>query len=275
MRLSDVQITIEPRSLHQCVDLAGAYLRVHWWRVYGCAALFAVPSVTAIVFLSAGSAWALGAQLLTFVFVSRFAGAVLVGCVGPNIFGAPLSVVAGLRVYAKRAIGLSASLVFTVFAVVLLLGFGFVPGLLIAAASPFVPEVALLERLSGRRARARQKSLISGEYTTVLVHLLYLLILGGFASLSLFFAIDALAGVVLETPVFVNRVVDYASVGAFWALFSDGLVATTLAVCVWLVYPWLRIAWFFSYLDFRIRREGWDLELDLRREVQRWDGVRA
>jgi hypothetical protein len=42
-----------------------------------------------------------------------------------------------------------------------------------------------------------------------------------------------------------------------------------LASTWWLVYPLARLAWFFCYLDARIRREGWDVEIAFRVEARR------
>jgi hypothetical protein len=46
-------------------------------------------------------------------------------------------------------------------------------------------------------------------------------------------------------------------------------VVSALSATAWLVYPLARLAWFFCYLDARIRKEGWDVELAFRIEAGR------
>ncbi|MGE3164822.1 MAG: hypothetical protein AB7O52_07945 [Planctomycetota bacterium] len=275
MRLSDVQIALESRSLSQCSDLAAAYLRVHWCKVYAVALLFGVPTVVGVAVLAADSRISLLWQIVAFLFVSRFAGAALVAMVGPNIFGAPLSITGGVRGFARRAPGLVGGLTLRTCLVLILLFLGLVPAFLLAASSPFVPEVVLLERLGWRRMRVRQRELIAGEYSSVLARMIGLLALGCLGVVSLFFGLDALTHLIFETGIFVGRLGDYAALGAFGVLCADEVVAITLGICTWLAYPWLRLTWFFYYLDLRIRHEGWDLELELRREVEGWEGVGA
>ena len=42
-------------------------------------------------------------------------------------------------------------------------------------------------------------------------------------------------------------------------LAYDPLLVGTLSATWWLVYPLARLAWFFCYLDARVRKEGWDV----------------
>jgi hypothetical protein len=56
-------------------------------------------------------------------------------------------------------------------------------------------------------------------------------------------------------------------------MFFDPLVVSALSATAWLVYPLARLAWFFCYLDARIRKEGWDVELAFRIEAGRLQTV--
>jgi len=47
------------------------------------------------------------------------------------------------------------------------------------------------------------------------------------------------------------------------------MVVVTLQIAMWLTYPIIRLAWFFCYLDQRIRNECWDLDLQCRVEAVR------
>jgi hypothetical protein len=52
-------------------------------------------------------------------------------------------------------------------------------------------------------------------------------------------------------------------------LAYDPLLVGALSATWWLVYPLARLAWFFCYLDLRVRKEGWDVEIELRVEARR------
>ena len=59
---------------------------------------------------------------------------------------------------------------------------------------------------------------------------------------------------------------------AFDALgFSPVFAATTLAASLF-SYQLGRLAWFFVYIDVRVRRDCWDMELLLARESKRLEG---
>jgi hypothetical protein len=99
-------------------------------------------------------------------------------------------------------------------------------------------------------------------------------LLGYWASLSsgIFVILDLLSGTLLNRPVFLGRIfADGASRGDFLVqlLLDDPLFLTGLQLAVWIPYPLIRVAWFFCYLDQRIRSECWDLQVMLRSEAHR------
>ena len=52
-------------------------------------------------------------------------------------------------------------------------------------------------------------------------------------------------------------------------VYDDPKMLTAMQLTVWLPYPVIRLAWFFCYLDQRIRNECWDLQLQFRAEAVR------
>jgi hypothetical protein len=56
-------------------------------------------------------------------------------------------------------------------------------------------------------------------------------------------------------------------------LLRDPRCLTVFAAAVMLVYPIVRLAWFFCYIDLRVRRDCWDMELLFRQEARRLAGV--
>ena len=42
-----------------------------------------------------------------------------------------------------------------------------------------------------------------------------------------------------------------------------------LSICIWCIYPVIRLAWMLSYIDLRIRRDCWDVALKIDQEAER------
>ena len=59
----------------------------------------------------------------------------------------------------------------------------------------------------------------------------------------------------------------------FQFLWSDPIVITAGLAVAFLVYPIARLAWFFCYIDVRVRRDCWDVELQILQEAQRLEAV--
>ena len=53
------------------------------------------------------------------------------------------------------------------------------------------------------------------------------------------------------------------------SIVDDRAVIVLLQVALWIPFPIVRLAWFFCYLDQRIRNEFWDLDLQFREEAVR------
>jgi hypothetical protein len=56
-------------------------------------------------------------------------------------------------------------------------------------------------------------------------------------------------------------------------LWSDPIVVTAALAVAFLVYPIGRLAWFFCYMDVRVRRDCWDMELLIIQEAERLDAT--
>lgn len=54
---------------------------------------------------------------------------------------------------------------------------------------------------------------------------------------------------------------------------ADPRVGMVLVAVMWFVYPVTRLAWMFRYLNTRIQKEGWDIELSFRVEARRLEAV--
>jgi len=79
------------------------------------------------------------------------------------------------------------------------------------------------------------------------------------------------ASLVFQVDILIFRLgdIDFMA-GQFWDfLATDPRLLTVLTATALLAYPMTRIAWFLCYIDLRVRRDCWDLELGLTREAAR------
>ncbi len=65
-----------------------------------------------------------------------------------------------------------------------------------------------------------------------------------------------------------NYLIDVAAVIISFAM-SDPKVLAVLTAVVLSAYAIGRLAWFFCYIDLRVRRDLWDLEIQFQQEAQR------
>jgi hypothetical protein len=132
-----------------------------------------------------------------------------------------------------------------------------------------LPEVIVLERLRGVSARRRLGELVRPTYVEVLANRLALALFWAAAALALFAFVDRLCALLLGRPLFAGRIEPRFFGESLESLIEDPWSMALVTGTIWFVYPLVRLAWFFSYLDLRIRREGWDLELGFRIESRR------
>lgn len=275
MRLDDIRIPIEPRTLGECVDLSAAYLRRYGARILPLTFVFWALAMLLGWLITPSRESALLIHALLFFLCSKLLGSALVVCVGYHVFGAPFRVRDGLIALARHGVRLTIRFTSLGVVTLVLLCFGGLPGLLFGVAVPFVPELLLLEQLKGKRSHRRTRDLLRNSYGALVVRAGGLILVGCVLWLGAFATLDMGCAVLFERPVFLGRIADFAGVGLLASLLSEPEVIFLSTFCLWLVYPLLRVAWFFCYLDIRIRGEAWDVELDFRREAQRLEEVVA
>lgn len=271
MRIEAATIVIEPRSVGACLDLAVLFYRRHAREILKLTLVFALPATLLCYRIAHRSDSGLFWGGVVFFFLSPFLGAALVVGAGRGVFGEPFEAGSALRAVGARLGRLLAAVLISR-AVIVLCGALCVgiPGLFPAVYYGFLPELLLLEDLKGRRARQRLSDIVRRTYVDLTVRALSILAFMTAMVLSLFTLLDQASGILLGLPILFGR----ASGALFWEemralVFYDPWVLSVLSVTAWLVYPLARLAWFFCYLDVRIRKEGWDVELDFRSEAER------
>jgi hypothetical protein len=272
MKVERLTLPIEPRSLSGCLDLAVQFNRAWFRPLAGLLGEVAVPALALTVGLSLVTDRGLLYGLLVYFVLSPLLGSLIVAGAGQHVFGDPFEVGRALRLFGSHAWRLSFHLL--VSRVVIGLGsLLVVVGLLLVPRYGFLPEVVLLERLRGPRLRQRLSELRRGvasslEWSVVVI--------GGFQlvlTIATFVLVDLACGYLLGLPILINRDPGVTRVGdVLDRLLWDPLPVTVLCGLLWASYPLARLAWFFGYLDQRIRNECWDVELEFRREARRIAG---
>jgi hypothetical protein len=140
----------------------------------------------------------------------------------------------------------------------------------LAARYGFLSEVLILEQLRGMKIGKRLEEILKRTHVEACGRYLAIASFAFLASTVLFLFLDLTSQLVFGVPIFLAKVswaVAYEDV--INLLSYDPLLVVALASTWWLVYPLARLAWFFCYLDARIRREGWDVEIAFRVEARR------
>ncbi len=271
MRLDGAIFSIEQRPVGGCIDLAVVFLREHFLAVLRLLACFAVPSVLLTWWLISEAEWTTSGCLFLFAMVSPFCGAALVGAAGRRVFGERFSTRTGLRLVLKRLpallLLLTAVRLLTVGGLFLLL----LPGYLIATRYGFLSEILMLELCPLRKYETRLNDLLNGTFWKLVGRLVMILIFFSTVAVSLFLFVDLAASTLFSWPILSGRIssVAYLDRELQTLLTVDPRVGTVLVAVLWLVYPVARLAWMFCYLDVRILKEGWDVELNFRIEARR------
>jgi len=275
VKLDSAIISIEQRSIGGCIDLAIAFVREHFVPVFRLVAWFAVPSVALTWWLITRQDWTLAGCLVLFAFECPVLGAALVGAAGHRVFGDPFSTRTGVRLLAGRML-LILPLLIVFRAVTLVAAFLLIfPAYMVATRYGFLAEALLLEECPARRYETRMNDLTGENFIGLVGRLIALVLFFSVAVTSLFMLIDIACGTLFGLPILSGRISDTAYVAEeiTTLLTYDPRVAMVLVATLWLVYPVTRLAWMFCYLDRRIQREGWDVELDFRVEAGRLEAA--
>ena len=270
MRLEAATLALEPRSVGECIDLAILFYRRHARKLLSLSLLFgAVPVAAGVVASSSGTGW-LWSGLL-FVFVSPFLGACVVAGAGHHVFGEEFTVKSALRNVGARlgtlALLLPAARIAYGAVSVMCWGLLTVP---VATRYGFLSEVVILEQLKGYRIATRCAEILRDMYVDACGRYVAIAAFAFGVSSTLFILIDLGSQVLFGIPIFAAKVSWAVAADDILNLLAyDPLLVGALSATWWLVYPLARLAWFFCYLDTRVRKEGWDVEIALRVEARR------
>ncbi|RCS52804.1 hypothetical protein DTL42_08190 [Bremerella cremea] len=285
MQLDKTRIAIRERELLEIYDLALIVMRVYWWKIIQALAITAVP----LTLINAGLLWAMQPDLV----INETAGMFIVYMVmaiflEAPLAGIPITVLLGDALFhdkpdwRRMCTGLW-PVIPRIFWVVFLLR-GILPGMLLlfwasfeeafspllllillcGYASvlriwrPYIGEILVLEK---NPVFGKQKGAITVGLRSASLHnpnFGDLLIRGMASSIS----------ILLAGSIVMNIFGIRGFVFGRWN-WDEVFLFVWFPLGLWLVVAFMTVVRFLCYLDLRIRREGWEVELVLRAEAAR------
>ncbi|HEY2252763.1 MAG TPA: hypothetical protein VGH74_16940 [Planctomycetaceae bacterium] len=284
MRFDRVAVPLAPRSTSNCLDLAVCFLRQYFRPIAGLWITVAVPGCALTYWLihHFEAAYDVGLPLAALVFfglTSPF-GVLLMAGAGPCAFGEPFTHRGTWARLGWRGVGLLLRGIALRLAIALGLVLFLFPGIYLAVRTGFFVEQSVLSKMAKHLHDRKTDELLQGEIGDLFLRsagivlfcgLLWMVLLltADFASSHLLGLPILLGRLNTDTSYFENHVDEFGHAMDF--LWSDPIVVTAALAVAFLVYPIGRLAWFFCYIDVRVRRDCWDMELSIIQEAERLD----
>jgi len=275
MQLDGALFVIERRSVGRCIDLAVAFFREHMLTLLRLTAVFGVPSCAFVWWATEHTARGLFTNIMVFSCVSPLlGGALAVGC-GQRVFGSPLTVAGCLAKLWQRVFTLMFVALIVRLGCFMFVWFFVIPAILLANRYGFMPELLYLEQVKWTKAEKRLSVLTKSYFSDLMGRMMIISFFYMITVISMFAIADTVGTLLLGSPILFSRL----TFGPDWLpemwdlLWTDALITTVVHASLWLAYPICRLAWLFCYLDLRIRREGWDIDLDCRIEAKRLEAA--
>lgn len=284
MKLDRATMSWEPRTVSSCLDLALLLIGRHLPVFLAVWAVFAAPAGALIYRVAQVSSFSFFWTVVILALFSVPLGVCQVVLALHVAFGEPVrlgnilweglvrqAVVTWPMCLLGRPLQLLGAL------------FCLFPGWMLALALGFVAESRLLRTARLQSHDHRTSELVQQEFGNLVLRNTALWVLGGMLWVTLLITGDCAAILFVGvSPVF-GRIAEAMHnpwqrpefdefFFDFWDVSTtDPVVLCTMAITALLVYSLCRLAWFFTYLDFRIRRDCWDLEVALAEEARLWE----
>lgn len=280
MRFEDARLDLAPRSAANCVDLAVLVAGRHLGTLVALWMLFAGP-LGAAAWLSARyfERGYLATPLLLF-FGSAPLGVMLIAGAARYSFGEEWSLRKSLA-----DLKTDGPLMLQVLGYRIPLGMAFlafvIPGALLAVRWSFLVENRVFTQLHSERHDRRTKELIKLEFSDLFIRATGIVIAGCCFWFVAELTVDVAWTILFNRSLYFGRFGEIGSMAAFevefdsyfshvWNLtFTDPAVVTLHLTTGLAAYMLCRLAWYFCYIDLRVRRDCWDLELEILDEARR------
>jgi len=281
-RFTEAGISLEPRSIGSCLDLAFRFSSQYLAAFLGMWLSIAAPAMLITYAVATWTSLGWLAAILTVAGLSPFLAGVLLTHAASVAFCDPLTMKAiYYRAWWSCLSTLWARLGIRCLQVLLLVTV--VPPFLLLIYTGFQWESRILKSIRKRQHDHRTQDLVQQEFSDLAMRAGGCVLFGGVLWFVLTMTVDGLCMLLFGiSPVFgvlAEAAEDpwgYLDFGvlignvATAAVTHPLLLATVVGVSL-LTYAWLRLAWFFSYIDLRIREDCWDLEIALADEARRWE----
>lgn len=305
MRFDRATIALQPMTMSNCVDLALRFLRVHFQPIaQGWLSICGPTCVIAYVLIDRARGnlvWGLVALAIGSALFSAY----LIAGTGSAAFGDPFTFrSAWERILFKRgrlirqALGLRfldllfptlAALLFASFSAsevlrflqVLVYGLSLVPSVWLTVRYGFTLEQAVLGRNEKNSSDRQVSEIVKHSLVDLIFRWVGIGIFSGLLWLSLTVGIDQTITVLFQRPLLFGRIETNAGyhdspaeilnylLSFYWE--DPGIIVYLLAMTL-AAYPLGRLAWFFCYIDLRVRQDCWDIELQIQQEAERLEG---
>ncbi len=282
MRFDRVSIPLVPRSTSNCIDLAVCFLRLYLAPIAALWATVALPACLIVYVLVERYEFKLWLAMLVFFVVTSPLGVLIMTGAAPCAFGEPFTYRGtwsrlGWRGFGLLARGLGWRCVIALGVVLFVF-----PGWYIGVRTGFFVEQSALSKLARHLHDRRTDELLKGEIGDLFVRSAGIVSFCTLLWLVMLFTADFASSHLLGLPILMGRLeldtsylenVDDAFEYGLHFLWADPIVVTAALAVALLVYPVGRLAWFFCYVDVRVRRDCWDMELQILHEAERLEAV--
>ena len=282
MRFDQVAVPLVPRTTSNCLDLAVCFLRQNLRPIAGLWATVAIPACTVVYWLVDRYEFELPLAVLAFFGMTSPLGVLLMAGAGASAFGEPFTYRGTWARLGWRGAGLILRGLALRLAIAAGLVLFIIPGWYLAVRTGFFVEQSVLSKMARHLHDRRTNELLQGEIGDLFVRSAGIGLYCGLLWMVLLFTFDFAASHLLGLPILLGRLkIDMSYFENFGAAFghamdflwSDPIVVTAALAVAFLVYPIGRLAWFFCYMDVRVRRDCWDMELSIIQEAERLEAV--
>lgn len=281
MRLDQVAVPLAPRTTTNCLDLALCFVRRYFAPIARLWALVAVPACALVYLLVDRYEFKLPLALAVFFLATSVLGTLLISGAAPCAFGEPFTFWGTLRRLGWGGLALLISSLLLRLAIGLGLMLFIIPGWYLLVRTGFRVEGAALSRMARHLHDRRTNELIKGEMGDLFFRSFGILLFCTLLWFSLLLTFDFVSSKLLGLPILLGRLqadwsyFDSGESFVYWSGFfwGDPIVLTASLATALLVYPLGRLAWFFCYIDVRVRRDCWDMELKILQESERLEAV--
>ncbi|MBM83204.1 MAG: hypothetical protein CMJ78_21800 [Planctomycetaceae bacterium] len=267
MKFENATITLAPRTTDNCLDLAILFTCRHIGPILGLWFAFALPSAVGVYLLSRYYDYGLGMTIGCWCLVTSPFGVLLTCATSLSAFGEPFSYRQTFVQMPVRVIKLIFSeLLLRVLWLALSVPTAGIPLLIGSVLYGFRVEHAALDRFNRRLHNRVTKELVRTHASSLIGRRLLITAFTIILWSVWFLTADTLISVVFDVPVFLAKL-QSGDFGLF-ALLNDPIVQVLAIATGLAAYPIGRIAWFFCYIDLRVRLDLWDIELQFLQQAR-------